>query len=53
MIRSFIQMGMCFARLGKNLGTNFVYVGKSFARFGVEIACAFRGCDGDGSGCCR
>lgn len=53
MIKAFIDMGRSFGRLGMNLLTNVKYIGKSFAQFGKEIACAFRGCTGEGSGCCR
>ena len=46
MIRAFINIGQAFGRLG-------VALGKAFAQFGREVACAFSGCKNDGSGCCR
>ena len=46
MIKAFMNMGRAFARLGKAIGS-------SFATFGREIACAFKGCDGSNGSCCK
>ena len=57
MIRSFRYMGLSFVRLGRNLGNaGYVFgrsIGRSFVRFGIEFACAVRGCDGEDGNCCR
>ena len=57
MIRAIKNFGGCFVRLGKNLGSaGYVFgrsIGRSIVRFGIEIKCAFVGCNGTDGKCCR
>ena len=46
MIKAFKNMGAASVRLIKAIGS-------SFATFGREIACAFKGCDGSNGSCCK